>query len=537
MSRTFASLSQPNYRMWFAAALVANIGTWMQRVAQDWLVLTVLSDDSGLAVGVVTGLQFLPALLLSVWGGVLADRVDRRKLLIVTQSAMGLLAFGLGALVLTGTAQLWHVYVFALLLGCASAIDGPVRQTFVAELVPGEMLPNAVGLNSASFNAARLVGPGLAGLLIAGVGSGWVFMINGLSFGATIIAMLLLRTERMYPIARAQQDQSSIRDAITYLKGRSDLQVIMIVVCIVSTFGLNFQLTSAVMARTVFDRGAGEYGVLGSVLAIGSLLGALLAARRKSPRVRTVVLAAAGFTVATAVMAAMPTYLLFAIASIPVGFFSLTMLTSANAAIQMSTSPQMRGRVMSIYLMLFLGATPIGSPLVGWVAEVAGARWSIWVGSLSALAVTTWAVLWTRKHWDYHIAYSLRRPMVTVVYDDERTALEPSLLAVEQIAEPQRGSASARRDPLGDVVDAEREAFDIGRFDGREQGDPQLVAAERAVGIDVDDSGAAQRPGDDARVDAVGEVDGGHHVRPGGRVGDERRRVRGPRGPVVKNRR
>jgi MFS family permease len=419
MSATFSSLRFFNYRLWFAGALVANIGTWMQRVAQDWLVLTVLTDDSGLAVGITTALQFAPTLLLSAWAGVLADRVNRRKLLMITQGAQGLLAFGLGALVLSGHAELWHVYLFAAGLGAVAALDQPVRQTFVAELVPAGKLSNAVGLNSTSFNAARLIGPGLAGLLIAAVGTGWVFLINGVSFAATILALVGMRRSELHPMPVAARARGQIREGVRYVRGRSDILVIMAVIGVVSTFGLNFQMTSALMARAEFGKGAGEYGILGSVLAIGSLAGALLAARRERPRVRLVIGSAFAFGVATGVQALMPTYLSYAIACIPVGLASLTMLTAANTTIQLSTDPKVRGRVMSLYMIVMLGATPVGSPIVGWIGETFGPRWSIGIGSITALLVSALAALWTKKHWHLQVRYSATsRPHLEVVHPE-----------------------------------------------------------------------------------------------------------------------
>lgn len=419
MSPTFQSFRYVNYRLWFTGAFVANIGTWMQRVAQDWLVLTVLTDDSGVAVGITTALQFGPSLFLSAWAGLLADRLDRRKLLMATQGAMGVLAGGLGLLVLLGHAQLWHVYVFAFLLGCVSAIDAPARQTFVADMVPSDRLSNAVSLNSASFNAARMIGPGVAGLLIAWVGTGWVFTINAVSFAATILALARMRLDQLQPVPHTPRGKGQIREAARYVKNRTDILVVMVVVGVVSTFGLNFQLTSAVMARTEFGKGPGEYGVLGSILAIGSLTGALLAARRQRPRVRLVVGSAIAFGVATGVMALMPSYELYALSSIPVGFASLTMLTSANSTIQLGTTPAMRGRVMSLYLIVFLGATPIGSPVVGWVAETYGARWSIGVGSIASLLVGTAAAVWAIRRWNLEVRYRLRpHPHLQVTYLD-----------------------------------------------------------------------------------------------------------------------
>lgn len=438
MSPTFSSLQFRNYRLWFAGALVANIGTWMQRVAQDWLVLTELTDESGIAVGITTALQFAPVLLLSPWAGLLADRVDRRKLLIATQVGQGILAAGLGVLVLSGHAQLWQVYLFALALGCVTAIDGPVRQTFVAELVPAAKLSNAVGLNSASFNAARLIGPGVAGLLIAAVGTGWVFLINAATFAATIFALTKMRRSEMRPMPTVVRAKGQLREGIAYVRGRSDILVIMVVVGVVSTFGLNFQLTSAMMARTEFGRGAGEYGILGSVLAIGSLTGALLAARRERPRVRLVIGSAFGFGIATGVMALMPTYPSYVIACIPVGLASLTMMTAANSTIQMTTDPAVRGRVMALYMMVFLGATPVGSPIVGWIGQTYGPRWAIGVGSISALLVATGAALWARSRWDVRVRYRVRtRPHLEVVSSRDLREASAARLGAHEAADRQ----------------------------------------------------------------------------------------------------
>jgi MFS family permease len=405
VSATFTSLRFRNYRLWFAGALVANVGTWMQRVAQDWLVLTELSDDSGVAVGIVTGLQFAPALVISPWAGLLADRVDRRKLLMVTQGSMGVLAAGLGALVMSGHARLWHVYVFALALGIVAAFDAPARQTFVAQLVPHANLANAVGLNSASFNAARLVGPGAAGLLIAAVGTGWVFWINAVSFAGTIGALLLMRSAEMRPMPSVARSKGQIREGVRYVRGQPQIVATMVVIGVVSAFGLNFQMTSALMARTVFDRGPQEYGVLGSVLAIGSLAGALLAARRERPRLRLVVGAAAAFGLAASALALMPTFTAYTLMCIPVGLASLTMMTAANASIQMSTEPAMRGRVMALYMMVFQGATPFGSPVVGWIGERFGARWAVGIGGITAVLVAAVVAVWAARTLRVEVRY------------------------------------------------------------------------------------------------------------------------------------
>ncbi|MPV48572.1 MFS transporter [Pseudactinotalea sp. HY160] len=421
MRRIFASLVFYNYRLWFAGALVANIGTWMQRVAQDWVVLTVLTDNSGFAVGVVTALQFIPTVVLTPYAGVIADRFNRRKILVLTQAMLGLLALGLGIFILTGIAELWHVYVFASLLGVVSAFDAPARQVFVSELVPTSQLGNAVSLNSASFNAARLIGPGVAGLGIAVVGPGWIFIINAVSFAGTILAVVVMRASELQPVRKTKRESGQLRAGFDYVRRRTDILVIMVTIFVVSSLALHFQLTSAVIATQVFHRGAGEYGILGSAMAIGSLAGALMAARRSRPRVRLVVISAFGYGISAGLMAIMPTYELFLIMTIPVGFFTLTMMTAANAAIQIGSDPAMRGRVMSLYLVVLFGAKPVGAPLIGWIAEAVGGRWAIGVGAIAAILVAIAAAIWTKRNWGVEVTYSLRtRPHVLLTHPEER---------------------------------------------------------------------------------------------------------------------
>ncbi len=394
MSPTFRALNSRNYRLWLSGAIVSNIGTWMQRVAQDWLVLTILTDHSAEAVGITTGLQFLPILLLMPYGGLIADRMPKRRLLMGTQLALGLLALGLGTLVLTGVVQLWMVYGFALLLGATTALDNPARQTFVSEMVPREHLPNAVGLNSATFNAARIVGPGIAGLLIAWVGTGPVFMINAASFGAVLISLSRMRTRELRITPAAVRAKGQLRDGLRYVAARPDIVLILVIVFSVGTFGMNFQMTTAFVATSVFHEGAGEYGLLGSIMAIGSLAGALLSARREKPQLRYVVGSAFAFGVFATIASQMPTYPLFAISLIPVGLSAITMMTSANTTVQMSVDPALRGRVMALYMAIFMGGTPIGAPIIGWIGGTFGARWSILVGGLIAIAASSAAALW-----------------------------------------------------------------------------------------------------------------------------------------------
>jgi MFS family permease len=387
VSPTFASLKVHNYRLYATGALVSNAGTWMQRVAQDWLVLTVLTDHSAVAVGITTGLQFLPMLLLAPWAGLLADRVPKRKLMIAAQVFAGSTALVMGLLVVTGTAQLWHAYVLAGLLGAAAALEAPARQTFVAEMVPEEKLSNAVGLNSASFHLGRLIGPAVAGLLIAAFGTGPVFLVNAATYGATILALSRLRVRELIPVQKAPRGKGQIRDGIRYVRGRPDILVIMAVVGMVGTFGMNAQMTNALMATQVYDKGPSEYGLLGSVMAIGSLAGALLAARRTNPGMRLLVAAAFSFGVFSCLSAVMPGYWAFAASLVPVGLSSLTMMTAANTIVQLTTDQAMRGRVMALYMAIFMGGTPIGSPIIGWVGEQFGARWTIGLGGIVTLVV------------------------------------------------------------------------------------------------------------------------------------------------------
>ncbi|NIK56701.1 MFS transporter [Kribbella shirazensis] len=392
MSPTFRAFKVRNFRLYASGAIVSNVGTWMQRVAQDWLVLEL--THSGTALGIVTGLQFLPALLLGPYAGLVADRFPKRTVLTVTQIAMATVALTLGGLTIAGIVQTWHVYLLALLFGVGTAFDAPTRQAFVVEMVGRDELSNAVGLNSASFNAARLIGPGLAGLLINWIGTGPVIMINGFTYAAVIVSLRLMRVGELHTPAPAARDKGMIRDGMRYLWRRPELMMVLVAVFFAGTFGLNFQMTSALMATSAFHKGAGEYGILGSILAIGSLAGALLAARRVRIRARLVIGAAVAFGLLEIVSALMPTYLTFALVLPLVGLTSLTMLTAANATMQLSIEPTMRGRVMALYMTVLMGGTPIGSPFIGWIGEVMGARWSLIVGGALTVLGTAGSVLY-----------------------------------------------------------------------------------------------------------------------------------------------
>jgi MFS family permease len=399
MSPTFQALSNRNYRLYAAGGVVSNVGTWMQRVAQDWLVLQ-LTGNSGAALGITTGLQFLPMLLLSPYAGLLADRFPKRRLLQVTQLMMALPALVLGVLAVTGVAQTWHVYVLAFVFGIGTAFDAPARQAFVSEMVEPAILTNAVGLNSASFNAARIVGPALAGFLIAALGSGvratgWVILANAASYSAVVFVLQRIRTADLdSPDLVARGGKGMIREGMRYVRSRPDLMLILAIVFFAGTFGLNFQMTSALMATDVYGKGASEYGVLGTTMAIGSLAGALLAARRGRPRHRLVIGAALLFGLAEVVAGLLPTYLTFALWTPVLGLTALTMITAANATVQLSVTPMMRGRVMALYMMIFMGGTPVGAPVIGWIGETFGARWTLIggggmtvLGTLLAVAV------------------------------------------------------------------------------------------------------------------------------------------------------
>ncbi len=386
VSRTFASLRIRNYRLFAAGQLVSLTGSWMQRVGQDWLVLR-LSHNSGTAIGITTGLQFLPILLFGLQGGVIADRFSKRKLLVATQATMGLLALGLGLLDLLGAASLYEVYLFAFLLGLATAVDNPTRQSFVSELVGGKELPNAVGLNSATFNAARIVGPAVAGLLIEGIGTAWVFLGNAVSFIAVIAGLLLMRPAELFPAPRLARQRGNLREGLSYVRHRRELLVPIVLAGVVGTFGLNFQITLALVDKVVFHRGAASYGLLSALLAVGALGGALLGARRAHPTTRLVVLAAIAFGVLEIGAGLMPAFALLAVALVPTGLANITFSTAANSSVQLASDPEMRGRVMGVYMLVFAGGTPLGAPLVGWVSQELGARWGlIGGGAMSAAA-------------------------------------------------------------------------------------------------------------------------------------------------------
>ncbi len=388
----FRSLRNFNYRLWAAGALVSNIGTWMQGTAQDWLVLTELTHRSASAVGVVMALQFTPMLLLLPWTGFAADHFNQRKLLIATQATMGVLALALGVLTVAHVVALWHVYVFAFLFGCAAAFDAPVRQTFVAELVGDVDLPNAVALNSASFNAAQMVGPAVAGVTIAAFGAGWAFLVNGASFAAVLISLSLLRASELRPNARAGSAKGGFAEGLRYVWSRPDLATILGMLFLIGTFGFNFPIFISTMAVSVFHADARGYGLLYSVMAIGTVAGALHAASRSGVGFATLLVGAGVFGLGCALAAIAPDYWRFAAALVVIGAAALTFTNATNGLMQLSTEPQMRGRVMALRVGVALGGTLIGAPIVGWVADHFGPRWALGVGAASGFAAAALAI-------------------------------------------------------------------------------------------------------------------------------------------------
>jgi MFS family permease len=376
--------------------VVSNTGTWMQRVAQDWLVLQ-LTHGSGTALGIATGLQFLPQLLFSLWGGVIADRYPKRRILFATQAAMGALALLLGVLALTGAVVVWQVYVLAFALGMVAVVDSPTRQTFVAEMVGRDGMANAIALNSAAFNLARITGPAVAGLIISAVGTPVAFLVNAASFGAVLVGLKLMRPADLYPVERAPRARGQLREALAYVRARPNLWLTLALMFFVATFGMNFQVTTALMSRGVFHAGAAAFGLASAAYAVGALGGALLAARRARPGMRLMLTTALAFGVLEVAAGLMPTYWSFLALLVPTGIALLMYTTTANSATQLSTTPAVRGRVMGLYMLVFLGGAPLGSPLVGWAAEQFGARTSLIVGGvISALAAVAAALLLAR---------------------------------------------------------------------------------------------------------------------------------------------
>lgn len=394
MRHTFQSLAVRNYRIWFVGILISNVGLWMARIAQSWLVLTVLTDNSGLAVGVTTALQFAPQLVLAPLSGFLADRFSKRTILFCTQIGLGLAAGVQAVLVLSGVVELWQIFLLAGITGMIAAIDAPSRNVFVSELVSYDKLTNAVSLNSVSFNSARLLGPAVAGLLIEWVGPGWAFAINGVSFAATVAALSMIRTGEMRHVEKVKPGSVHVRDGFVYMWHHPKLLIVVAMMFVVSALAMNTEVTIALMARVQFGRGAGDYGLLNSMMAVGALGGGLFAASSRAPRLRTLVLSTAGLGVSLAVAAASTSYILFGVVILVVGFFMIRLATGANAFIQLAAPAHLRGQVMAIYLAVFLGGSPAGAPVIGWVGDAINPPATLVLGAAGCAIAVLGAIWW-----------------------------------------------------------------------------------------------------------------------------------------------
>ena len=388
---TLRSFKHRNFKILFSANFLSNIGTWAQGVAQAWLILEL--TDSGTYLGIVTSLQFAPILFFSISGGKIADKFNKRKVLMLTNLTAGISALSVATLVLTENIKIWHVMFFAFMLGMGNAIDAPVRQSFNVEVVGKQDLPNAVGLNSTNFNVGRLIGPGLSGLLIAAYGTGVSFLLNGISYLVVIIALINIRESELF-IEEKKSSSTKIREAMAYVAARPDILAVMITVFFATSFGLNFNIFNTMMATQVFDKGAAEYGALGSILAVGSLTGAIISARLEKKRgPRFVMIGSMIFSAILIISAFAPTYLVYSILLPMIGCVALLTFIAANTMVQLRTDSQIRGRVMGIYLTVFLGGTPIVSPFIGIMTQEVGTRPTVAICGLISLlaAIATFA--------------------------------------------------------------------------------------------------------------------------------------------------
>ena len=381
--RTFRSLRTRNYRLYFFGQIVSLTGTWMQSVAQAWLVLRL--TGSGLALGTTAALQFAPILVAGPWGGVIADRVDKRRLIIWTQSAAGVLALVLGLLTLENVVRLWMVYLLALLLGVVNLVDMPARQSFVFEMVGPETLANAVSLNSVVVNGARVVGPAVAGLLIATVGLAPCFLINAASYLAVIASLLAIDTGSLNSPTPVARGPGQLRAGLRYAWSLAELRTPLLMMAVVGTLAYNFSVVLPLLADTTFKAGARAYGGMFSVMGAGAVLGGLVFAARARPTRLLLAGASLAFGVAIGLAAAAPNLGLATLAMLPIGAASTAFIATSNSLLQLNAAPEMRGRVMALFALVFLGSTPIGGPLVGWIAERFGPRDALGLAALATL--------------------------------------------------------------------------------------------------------------------------------------------------------
>jgi MFS family permease len=379
-----SSLRQHNYRLYFSGQLVSVAGTWMQTVAQSFLVLQL--THSGTELGLVTAVRFLPMFLFGPLGGLVADRMPKLRVMYVTQSLQGLLAGAFAVLVGTHVIQLWMVFVLALLLGCVNVFDNPTRQSFISEMVSPADLRNAVTLNSVSVNMARIFGAALGGVIAAVLGLALCFACNALSFGAVLISLALMRKSELFPARRLERKKRQVREGLSYVRSKPDLIVPLVMIAVIGTLAWEFPVTLPLMARNIFHGGPGAYGVMGSVMGVGAVIGGLVAVARPRPRTRALCVAAIGWGIAILAASAAPNLPLELAALVFVGYGSITFNSFAKTTLQLAAAPSMRGRVMALWAVAWLGSTPIGGPIVGWVGQNLGARWGLVIGGATALA-------------------------------------------------------------------------------------------------------------------------------------------------------
>jgi MFS family permease len=390
---TFASLRNRNYRLYFTGQTISVSGTWMQGLAQAWLILK-LTDNNGTALGVVTALQFLPMLLFGVWGGVIADRYDKRRLLYGTQIGAGLLALALGIIVSAGAAAVWNVYLLSFLLGFVNMIDNPARQTFVLEMVGRDQLQNAVSLNSVVMNSSRVVGPAIGGILIDLFGVGPCFYINAASYVAVLVALRMMDPAQLHRMPTVQRAKGQLRAGLRYAWSERMVRTPLLMMAIIGTLAFNFQVVIPLMATKVFDAGAGGFGILLAIMGAGAVLGGLAMATRKGISYRRLLALSTTMGVMILFCAVAPTLGTEALALFAMGASAFAFIAVANTTIQLTAAPEMRGRVMALYAIAFLGSTPIGGPIVGWISQQWGPRMGFAVGGVAALLATAWAA-WT----------------------------------------------------------------------------------------------------------------------------------------------
>jgi MFS family permease len=394
-AETFASLRVRNFRLFFGGQLVSQVGNWMTLVAQTLLVLQL--TDSGVAIGVLAAAQFGPVLVLGAWAGLVADRSDKRRLLLTVQTLAMAQSFVLAALAFTESPPVAAIYAVAFVGGITTAFDNPARRSFVVEMVPGDAINNAVSLNSALMTSSRVFGPALAGLLVTTVGFGWTFVLDGVSYLAVLAALWAMRTGELHPAPVTPKGKGQVREGLRYAAGVPELRVPLLMMAVVGTLAFNFQVVFPLF--TIRDLGGTEqtFTILFSVISLGSFVGALVAARRTEVDVRTVSVAALGFGAGLAAMAVAPTLPVAFAVGLVVGFGGIAFLTASTAIVQIQADPTMRGRVLALQAMVFLGSTPIGGPLVGWIADTWGARWAVGAGAVGTLAAGAWGLATVRR--------------------------------------------------------------------------------------------------------------------------------------------